>query len=111
MIRGQMNSDQYRKKGCSIQGATNCGASSDPDFIQKYFLLKRIFDFQHSLSPSLALPFPPWVSTSFNPGFQDCANNGTLLNRWLSLKVHHNSNNPMILNNYLTFTVTTETVQ
>ena len=38
MIRGQMNSDQYRKKGCSIQGATNCGASSDPDFIQKYFL-------------------------------------------------------------------------
>ena len=69
------------------------------------------FSLSLSLSPSLALPFPPWVSTSSNPGFQDCANNGTLLNRWLSLKVHHNSNNPKILNNYLTFTVTTETVQ
>ena len=32
---------------------------------------------QFSLSPSL--PFPPWVSTSSDPGFQDCAINGTLL--------------------------------
>ena len=34
-----------------------------------------------SLSPSLAphfLPFPPWVSTSSDPGFQDRAINGTL---------------------------------
>ena len=45
MIRGQMNSDQYRKKGCSIQGTTNCGASSEPDFIQNYFLWRRMFNF------------------------------------------------------------------
>ena len=31
-----------------------------------------------SLSPSLALPFPTWVSTSSNHGIQDCAINGTL---------------------------------
>ena len=30
------------------------------------------------ISPSLALPFPPWVSTSSNPGSQDHAINGTL---------------------------------
>ena len=32
-----------------------------------------------SLSPSLALQFPLWVSTSPDPGFQDTAINGTLL--------------------------------
>ena len=34
--------------------------------------------FQNSLSSSLALPFPPWVSTSSDPRSQDCAINGTL---------------------------------
>ena len=39
---------------------------------------------------SLALPFPPWVSTSSYPGYQDTAINGTLMrtvysyNIWLS---------------------------
>ena len=31
-----------------------------------------------SLYPSLALPFPPWVSTSSYPGYQDTAIKGTL---------------------------------
>ena len=90
-------------------------ASSYPDFIQNYFLLKHMFYFFDNpdecrnpgflrgniytscisifildhfanksntfLSPSLTLPFPPISSsTSSNPGFQDCAINGTLAN-------------------------------
>ena len=33
----------------------------------------------HFLSPSLTLPFPPWVSISSYPGYRDTAINGTLL--------------------------------
>ena len=56
MIQGQMNSDQYRKKGCSIQGTTNCGASSEPDFIQNYFLWKHMFG-NNSTIARILLPF------------------------------------------------------
>ena len=54
------------------QGTYNCRASSYPDFIQNYFLFLP-------LSLSHFLPFPPWVSSSSNPGFQDCAIDGSLL--------------------------------
>ena len=47
----------------------NWRATSNPDFIQNYFLIQ------------LSLPFPPWVSTSSNPGFQDCPITGTLAER------------------------------
>ena len=38
-----------------------------------------LFSLPLSFSPSLALPFPTWVSTSSDPGSQDRAINGTLL--------------------------------
>ena len=46
-------------------------------FFRSFCKQKQHFS-THSLSPSLALPFPPWVSTSSNPGSQDHAINGTL---------------------------------
>ena len=87
----------------------NWRASSYPDFFQNYFLffdnpdkcrkpgflrgniytscifmvlLDNFANKDNSFlfpSLSLALPFPPWVSTSSNPGFQDCTIKGTLV--------------------------------
>ena len=101
----------------AAQGTINWRASSNPDFIQNYFLFNfdvRLFliiainavnqatyihflhfygSFRsfckqkqhfstHSLSLPLSLshflPFPPWVSTSSNPGSQDRTINSTL---------------------------------
>ena len=53
------------------QGTINWQASSDPDFIQNYFLSKRMFDFFDNRDKCR-------VCTSSDPGSQDRAINGTL---------------------------------
>ena len=73
-----------QRTGKSMQGKINCGASSQAVFIQNYFLQKNLFwklnflkkYFWHKdaiFSPfwvECSLPFPLFVSTPSQPGYQ-----------------------------------------